>query len=154
MWIQGWPPIERSLPLSVRQKPSKKRPFKRLPVPNSTLTCRPTPESILRWGHRCLSFCPCSRLYPRRLCPVGRELGERVGNELGIPVFFYEAAAAAPHRKRLPDLRKKGVRSPRRGSLIQSGGLMWGPQNGLIRLQNQVEPSLGYVHFDCVEHQS
>lgn len=34
------------------------------------------------------------------------ELAERVATELNIPVYLYEASATAPHRKRLPDLRK------------------------------------------------
>lgn len=35
-----------------------------------------------------------------------RQLGERVGRELGIPVYLYEYAATAPHRRALPDIRK------------------------------------------------
>ncbi len=37
---------------------------------------------------------------------LARRLGERVGNELGIPVFLYAKAAARPERERLPDIRK------------------------------------------------
>jgi glutamate formiminotransferase len=33
-------------------------------------------------------------------------LGERVGKELGIPVYFYEAAAKRPERQNLPAVRK------------------------------------------------
>jgi glutamate formiminotransferase len=33
-------------------------------------------------------------------------LGERVGRELGIPVYFYESAACRPERRNLPDVRK------------------------------------------------
>lgn len=33
-------------------------------------------------------------------------LGERVGSELGIPVFLYEHSATEPHRKSLPQIRK------------------------------------------------
>lgn len=35
-----------------------------------------------------------------------RLLGERVGTELNIPVYLYEYAAQAPHRRSLPDIRK------------------------------------------------
>ncbi len=35
-----------------------------------------------------------------------RRLGQRVGDELGIPVYLYGEAAARPERKRLPDIRK------------------------------------------------
>ena len=39
---------------------------------------------------------------------LARELGRRVGNELEIPVYFYEAAARRPERKNLPDVRNIG----------------------------------------------
>lgn len=35
-------------------------------------------------------------------------LGERVGRELEIPVYFYEAAATRPERRNLPDVRNIG----------------------------------------------
>ncbi|MBK7149321.1 MAG: glutamate formimidoyltransferase [Bacteroidetes bacterium] len=34
-----------------------------------------------------------------------RELGQRVGNQLNIPVYLYEFAATAPHRKNLANVR-------------------------------------------------
>ncbi len=37
---------------------------------------------------------------------LARELGERVGRELGIPVFLYEHAATRPERRSLADIRK------------------------------------------------
>ena len=37
---------------------------------------------------------------------LARTLGERVGRELGIPVFLYARAAARSERERLPDIRK------------------------------------------------
>lgn len=37
---------------------------------------------------------------------LARRLGERVGRELGIPVFLYGEAATSPDRRRLPDLRQ------------------------------------------------
>jgi len=37
---------------------------------------------------------------------LAKRLGERVGNELGIPVYLYGAAAQRPERKRLPDIRQ------------------------------------------------
>ncbi|HVS09629.1 MAG TPA: glutamate formimidoyltransferase [Planctomycetota bacterium] len=37
---------------------------------------------------------------------LAHRLGERVGRELGIPVFFYEAAALDPSRRNLADVRK------------------------------------------------
>ena len=37
---------------------------------------------------------------------LARRLGERLGTELGIPVFLYARAATRPARERLPDVRK------------------------------------------------
>ena len=37
---------------------------------------------------------------------LARRLGERVGRELGIPVYLYEAAATRPDRQNLANLRK------------------------------------------------
>ncbi|MBW7882427.1 MAG: glutamate formimidoyltransferase [Caldilineaceae bacterium] len=37
---------------------------------------------------------------------LARQLGQRIGDELGLPVYLYEAAATRPERRRLPDVRK------------------------------------------------
>jgi len=37
---------------------------------------------------------------------LARQLGERVGRELGIPVFLYERAATRPERENLADVRR------------------------------------------------
>src|SRR5438067_274227 len=37
---------------------------------------------------------------------LARSLGERVGNELGIPVYLYERAATRPDRENLADIRR------------------------------------------------
>ena len=37
---------------------------------------------------------------------LARQLGERVGKELGVPVFLYEAAATRPERENLADVRR------------------------------------------------
>jgi glutamate formiminotransferase len=39
---------------------------------------------------------------------LARRLGRRVGDELGIPVFLYEAAASNPNRRSLADVRNEG----------------------------------------------
>jgi glutamate formiminotransferase/formiminotetrahydrofolate cyclodeaminase len=36
---------------------------------------------------------------------LARRLGERVGRELGVPVYLYEAAASSPQRRNLADIR-------------------------------------------------
>lgn len=37
---------------------------------------------------------------------LARQLGARIGAELGLPVYLYEAAATRPERVRLPDIRR------------------------------------------------
>ncbi len=37
---------------------------------------------------------------------IARKLGKRVGEELGLPVYLYEAAASRPGRRSLADIRK------------------------------------------------
>ena len=37
---------------------------------------------------------------------LARQLGQRIGAELGLPVYLYEAAATRPERVRLPDIRR------------------------------------------------
>jgi glutamate formiminotransferase/formiminotetrahydrofolate cyclodeaminase len=37
---------------------------------------------------------------------LARKVGERIGTELGIPVYLYAKAASRPSRERLPDVRK------------------------------------------------
>ncbi|HIQ04859.1 MAG TPA: glutamate formimidoyltransferase, partial [Anaerolineae bacterium] len=37
---------------------------------------------------------------------LARQLGQRVGDELGIPVYLYEAAATRPERRNLADIRR------------------------------------------------
>ena len=37
---------------------------------------------------------------------LARRLGERVGKELGVPVYLYEYACSAPHRRNLADIRE------------------------------------------------
>lgn len=39
---------------------------------------------------------------------LARRLGERIGSELGLPVYFYEAAALRPERVNLADVRRGG----------------------------------------------
>lgn len=48
---------------------------------------------------------PVKGLSLEEAAELARQLGRRVGEELGIPVFFYEAAATAPHRRSLAKIR-------------------------------------------------
>ena len=51
-------------------------------------------------------FVPIRGLTMQDCAALARQLGERVGQELGIPVFLYEAAAARPERRNLADVRR------------------------------------------------
>ncbi len=49
---------------------------------------------------------PVSGITMEECAELALQLGERVGNELNIPVYLYEKAASAPYRQNLADIRK------------------------------------------------
>lgn len=51
-------------------------------------------------------FVPISGVSMQDCVEVARRLGRRVGEELGIPVYLYEAAAARPDRQNLENIRR------------------------------------------------
>ncbi len=51
-------------------------------------------------------FVPISGVTMEECVAIAREVGERVGRELEIPVYLYEAAATRPERKNLAAIRK------------------------------------------------
>jgi glutamate formiminotransferase len=51
-------------------------------------------------------FVPVRGTTMQECVALARRLGERVGAELGIPVFLYEAAASRPERVNLADVRR------------------------------------------------
>src|SRR5712692_9926106 len=51
-------------------------------------------------------FIPVSGVTMTDCVRLANEFGERVGKELGIPVYLYEEAARVPERKNLPNIRK------------------------------------------------
>ena len=51
-------------------------------------------------------FVPVAGVTMDECVALARTLGERVGNELGIPVFLYARAATRPERMLLPEVRK------------------------------------------------
>lgn len=51
-------------------------------------------------------FIPVLGVTMEECAALARRLGERVGRELGIPVFLYEAAASKPERKNLAEVRE------------------------------------------------
>jgi glutamate formiminotransferase/formiminotetrahydrofolate cyclodeaminase len=51
-------------------------------------------------------FVPISGVTLEECAALARRLGERVGTELNIPVYLYEAAAARPDRENLENIRR------------------------------------------------
>lgn len=51
-------------------------------------------------------FVPISGLTMQDSVQIARQLGKRVGDELGIPVYLYEEAATRSDRKNLEDIRR------------------------------------------------
>lgn len=51
-------------------------------------------------------FIPVSDVTMEECVKIAREVGKRIGEELSIPVYFYEDAATKPERKNLADVRK------------------------------------------------
>ena len=51
-------------------------------------------------------FVPIREITMTECVDLARRLGSRVGEELGIPVFLYEAAATRPERPNLADIRR------------------------------------------------
>jgi glutamate formiminotransferase/formiminotetrahydrofolate cyclodeaminase len=53
-----------------------------------------------------LPFVPVGSTTLERCVELARRAGERIGTELGIPVYLYEAAATRPARQNLADVRR------------------------------------------------
>jgi len=51
-------------------------------------------------------FIPVANVTMDECAELARRLAERVGSELQVPVFLYEHAASAPHRRNLADVRE------------------------------------------------
>ena len=51
-------------------------------------------------------FIPVANVSMDDCVTLARRLGERVGRELSIPVYLYENASSAPHRRNLADIRE------------------------------------------------
>src|SRR5512141_2711654 len=51
-------------------------------------------------------FIPVADVTMDECVELARRLGERVGRELGVPVYLYEFACSAPHRRNLADIRE------------------------------------------------
>lgn len=53
-----------------------------------------------------LPFVPIAGVTLEDCAALARSVGRRIADELGVPVYLYEAAATRPDRRSLPDLRR------------------------------------------------
>ena len=51
-------------------------------------------------------FIPISGVTDEECIEISKQVAQRVGEELKIPVFLYEKSASSPNRRKLPDIRK------------------------------------------------
>lgn len=51
-------------------------------------------------------FVPISRVSMEDCVQIAQHLGQRIGDQLGIPVYLYEAAATRPDRRNLENIRR------------------------------------------------
>jgi glutamate formiminotransferase len=51
-------------------------------------------------------FVPLAGMTMEEAVALANQVGKRIAEELGVPVYLYSAAATTPARKRLPDVRK------------------------------------------------
>lgn len=57
-------------------------------------------------------FVPVRNISMAECADLSKQYGRRVGEELGLPVFLYEAAASRPERKNLAKVRKGEYEAP------------------------------------------
>ena len=75
-----------------------------------------------------IPFAPVSCATLSECVEIAKKTGERIGYELGVPVFLYEAAASRPERRNLADLRRGGLD----GLSKKMAGSGWEPDYGPI----------------------
>jgi glutamate formiminotransferase / 5-formyltetrahydrofolate cyclo-ligase len=72
-----------------------------------------------------LPFVPLEGATLEDAAQLARQAGQRIGS-LGFPVYLYEAAATAPHRRNLADVRRGGYE----GLAARMGDSLWQPDYG------------------------
>ena len=75
-----------------------------------------------------IPFIPVSGVSMDECIEISRKLGEKVGNELGIPVYMYGNSAMRDYRKNLEDIRNKNFQLEELTENIQSDH--WKPDFG------------------------
>jgi glutamate formiminotransferase len=83
-----------------------------------------------------LPFVPLEGATLEDAARLARLAGERIG-ALGLPVYLYEAAATAPHRRNLADVRHGGYE----GLAARMGDPLWQPDYG----PSELDPRRGAV---------
>src|SRR3712207_2012068 len=83
-----------------------------------------------------LPFVPLEGATLEDAARLARLAGEKIG-ALGFPVYLYEAAATAPHRRNLADVRRGGYE----GLAARMGDPLWQPDYG----PSELDPRRGAV---------
>ena len=83
-----------------------------------------------------LPFVPLEGVTLDDAARLARRVGERLG-DIGLPVYLYEAAASAPHRRNLADVRRGGYE----GLAARMKDPLWQPDYGPA----EVDPHRGAV---------
>jgi glutamate formiminotransferase len=83
-----------------------------------------------------LPFVPLEGATLEDAVQLARQAGERIGS-LGLPVYLYEAAATAPHRGNLADVRRGGYE----GLAARARDPLWQPDYG----PSELDPHMGAV---------
>jgi glutamate formiminotransferase/formiminotetrahydrofolate cyclodeaminase len=78
-------------------------------------------------------FIPVSDVTMDDCVDLARRLGERVGSELKVPVYLYEFAASAPHRRNLADIREGEYEGLARKLLLEQWRPDYGPSEFIPR---------------------
>lgn len=84
-----------------------------------------------------IPFVPIKEMSVAECVELSKKVGERIYNELSIPVFLYEESATAPHRKNLAAIRKGQFE----GMAEKVKQDKWHPDYG----NNEIHPTAGVV---------
>ena len=84
-----------------------------------------------------IPFVPIKNISMEECAAIARQVAKRIWEELGLPVYLYEEAATASHRKNLADIRRGGFE----GMVQKMQQEKWKPDFG----ENVPHPTAGVV---------
>ncbi|RNC28491.1 MAG: Glutamate formimidoyltransferase [Candidatus Dichloromethanomonas elyunquensis] len=84
-----------------------------------------------------IPFVPIKEMSMAECVTLSRELGQRIYDQLGLPVFLYEESASAPHRRNLADIRRGEFEGMPEKLLLSN----WKPDFGGV----SIHPTAGVV---------